>query len=185
MCALYLKYRTDVSDKKQQMIHFAPERSLSKFIIREDKFIYLTADLYMSPVDLKLDIEHMSACEDAQFDCFLCSHVLEHVVDDIKAMKELYRILKPGGWGVVMSPIIPSLEMTYEDFSLTTPKERLRHFGQKDHVRVYAKNDFIKKLENAGFHVIELSHEFFGGETFRRSGISPDSVLYVVEKPAQ
>jgi predicted SAM-dependent methyltransferase len=98
------------------------------------------------------------------------------------ALRELYRILNPSGWGIIMAPVIPNLDKTYEDFSRTTPQERLKHFGQEDHVRVYAKNDFIKKLHNAGFTVRQLGYNDFDAAVFDKCGITTTSILYRVTK---
>jgi SAM-dependent methyltransferase len=164
------------------MLHFAPERSLSKYLRHIDLYDYRTADLQMKNVDERVDITHMPTYNDNSLDCFICSHILEHVPDDTQAMRELFRILKPGGWGIVMTPILPGLGDSYEDFSKTTPEERLDHFGQEDHVRVYAKGDFIRRLESAGFGVIQLGMDFFGADSMRRSGVSEKSCLYVLKK---
>ncbi len=90
--------------------------------------------------------------DDKTFDVVFCNHVMEHVDDDIKAMKELYRVLKPGGWGIIQSPINIKREKTYEDKSITDPREREKHFGQNDHQREYGL-DYPQRLESAGFKV--------------------------------
>jgi len=135
-----------------------------------------------SDVDDKVDITNMPGYSDGQFDFFICSHVLEHVTDDAKALQELHRILRPGGKGIVMVPIILSLNQTQEDPTVEDEAERWRRFGQNDHVRLYSKNDFIKRIEQAGFRTHQLGEEYFGEELFRRSGITRQSVLYVAEK---
>ena len=89
---------------------------------------------------------------DDYFDAIICNHVLEHVVDDSKAMTELFRVLKPGGWAILQVPISMVLEETYEDFSIVDPQHREQAFGQADHVRIYAK-DYETRLALAGFKV--------------------------------
>jgi ubiquinone/menaquinone biosynthesis C-methylase UbiE len=86
------------------------------------------------------------------FDCFIILHVLEHIQDERRALKELFRVLKPGGWGIVQVPMDLTLQKTKEDPSADTPEKRLAAFGQDDHVRLYGK-DFKQRLENEGFKV--------------------------------
>jgi predicted SAM-dependent methyltransferase len=180
--ALYLKMRYEDLKDNKTLVHFAPEKSLSRYLKQIKKRNYRTADLHMKDVDDRLDITDMNIYETDSVNCFICSHVLEHVPDDKKALQELFRILKPSGWGILMVPLIPELDETYEDFTKTTGKERLKHFGQEDHVRVYAKKDFIKKMENAGFIIHQIGRDYFGKDVFNRCGISEKSFLYIVEK---
>lgn len=164
------------------LLHFAPERALSRFLRRLPGYDYRTADLYMPGVDERVDITRIEGYEDGSVACFICSHVLEHVGRDREAMRELFRILRPGGWGIVMTPILKGLERTSEDPFVTDPEERIRRFGQGDHVRVYAKADFVRRLEEAGFRVEQIGIASFGADVFRRAGIDPGSCLYVVGK---
>jgi SAM-dependent methyltransferase len=166
------------------LLHFAPERGLARFLRRSATQTYRTADLYMPGVDDRVDITMMARYADASIDCFICSHVLEHVFADTQAMRELFRILRPGGWGIVMSPVLRGLERTIEDPSVTDPAERVRRFGQDDHVRVYSKGDFVRRLEGAGFRVEQLGVDAFGQAAFRRAGIDAGSCLYVVSEGA-
>lgn len=185
---LYVLYLTEYSHNngpRQTLVHFAPEKELSGYIRRTGQFHYRTADLFMSDVDDRVDITDMAAYAAESVDCFICSHILEHIPDDKKALKELHRILKKDGWGIIMAPLLPGLDRTYEDFSKTTDEERLKHFGQEDHVRVYAKKDFLQKLDRAGFDVQLLSVLDFGDETFNKHGINPKSILYKVVKHMQ
>jgi predicted SAM-dependent methyltransferase len=108
--------------------------------------------------------------------------VLEHINDDKKALSELYRVLKPGGWGIIMVPIILTLDQIYEDPQITDGTERWRRFGQFDHVRIYNKTGFVGRMEAAGFNVRQLSVGYFGEYTFKTYGITNTSVLYVAEK---
>jgi SAM-dependent methyltransferase len=182
--ALYLKERFDVVDKskKYKFVHFAPTRSLEKFIKSYAFLGYRSADFFMEYVDDKVDIMDMKIYRDNSIDIFLCSHVLEHVSDDKKAISELYRILKTDGWGIIMVPILLSLKENYEDPSITSEEDRWKHFGQDDHLRVYSKEGFIKRLEEGGFKVTQLGIDYFGSDLFESCGIYPRSVLYVVEK---
>lgn len=184
---LYAIYLSDhlKSLSRGEIVDFGPSAPLSAFIRRliEDRNIaYRTADLHTENADDRVDITDLRSYEDDRFDCFICSHVLEHVPDDRKALRELYRILKPGGKAILMVPIILSLDRIDEDPSVTDASERWRRFGQDDHIRLYSKSGFLERVREAGFRVHELGREFFGEEVFERAGISPQSVLYVVEK---
>lgn len=166
-----------------KLIHFAPEPALSMRIRRLSVFSYRTADPFMEGVDDRVDITNMAEYANDAFDCFICSHVLEHVPDDRQALRELWRVIGPGGWGILMAPVMPHLEHTLEDQEATSEAERWRLFGQGDHVRLYAKRDFLLRVREAGFIVQELGAGYFGAEKFKRCGITACSVLYVVNKP--
>lgn len=165
------------------LVHFAPETQLSNRIRCLGAFNYRTADLLMKGVDDCVDLMNMEQYADDSFDGFICSHVLEHIPDDRQAMRELRRILKPGGWGILMVPIMAHLEHTLEDPTATTAAERWRLFGQGDHVRLYAKKDFLYMIREAGFTVRELGINHFDADVFNRCGITLGSMLYVVGKP--
>lgn len=163
-------------------IDFAPSKSLQRLIKSYSFVQYRSADLYMDDVDDKVDITEMKIYADNQFDIMLCSHVLEHVQDDLKAMSELHRILKVGGWGIIVVPINLGLENDFENEKYTSEEDRWRYFGQYDHVRTYSKKGFISKLESVGFNVHQYGIDFFGMVDFEKCGIHPRSVIYVVSK---
>lgn len=167
--------------KGMSVIHFAPEAALSKKIKQYVFIDYKTADLLMDGVDYKVDMMNMPF-DDASFDFFICSHVLEHVEDDDQAIRELYRITKPGGRGILVAPIIMGLEKTAEDPSVKDEANRWRLFGQNDHVRLYAHDDYVNKIRSHSFHVEELGENYFGEEIFRSLGLTRTSILYVVSK---
>jgi SAM-dependent methyltransferase len=182
--ALFLDQYLNRLDKsiKQRFIDFAPARQLSAFLRSFPFLDYRTADLLAPGVDDRVDIMNMPVYGTGSIDLFLCSHVLEHVPDDRRAIAELFRILKPGGIGILMVPIILTLNETHEDPSITSPEERWKHFGQNDHLRVYAKSDFVNKATEAGFKVHQMDVAVFGSANFIRHGIHRRSVLYVVGK---
>ncbi|MCF6297686.1 MAG: methyltransferase domain-containing protein [Flavobacteriaceae bacterium] len=153
---LYLKNKTDFFTKKQKVLHMAPEQCFLKIFKGMKNLDYITADLYTTIVDVKADILDLPF-EDNSFDIIFCNHVLEHIEDDHKAMSELYRVLKPKGMGIFQIPQDLSLEKTYEDFSITSPEERAKHFGQYDHVRTYGK-DYFERLRKVGFTVDEIDY---------------------------
>ncbi len=183
LCALYLKERLVVPLRPDyRMLDIAPSAALSHHIRRTYPIQYRTADLYMPGVDDKVDITQMVSYPDNIFDSFLCSHVLEHIPNDQAAMSELFRILKPGGWGITMVPLSLRIRELREDPTKTTKAERWKFFGQDDHVRLYSREIFIERLRTAGFKTLMFDRNFFGEQTFARCGIAGRSVLYVVEK---
>ena len=113
------------------------------------------ARLYLdgTAVDKALDLTALDL-PDRSVDVLLCSHVLEHIVDDRKAMAEICRVLRDEGWALVNVPSDPRRDSTYEDWSITTSEERLKAFGQQDHVRIYGSQDFMSRLRDAGLTVI-------------------------------
>ena len=165
-----------------RLLEIAPSKPLSRFIRRFPNVQHRSADLNSPEADDKVDIMKMDIYGDETFDAFLCSHVLEHVADDSKALLELYRILAYEGWGILMAPINLTIETTDEDPTVTNVAERWRRFGQHDHIRSYAKRDFLERMGAAGFTVKQLGIGHFGAECFRRCGITEQSVLYIVEK---
>src|SRR5262249_27237734 len=101
---------------------------------------------------------------------------------DHKAMRELHRILAPGGFGIVLVPLFPGIDETHEDASIDTIELRAKYFAGGDHVRQYGKRDFLDRLARAGFRVEQLGIDYFGRAVFRGAGIAENSVLYVVHK---
>jgi SAM-dependent methyltransferase len=170
--ALWLTFerRPELLAGARSLLHFAPEWALRRRLARIPALRYVTTDLSQAGVDMHLDVTALDL-PDASFDAVLCSHVLEHVVDDAAAMRELRRVTAPGGWCIAMVPLDPSRDRTYEDPAIVTPHERERAFLQHDHVRFYG-TDFGERLANAGFDVtrIEPSLEF-GARTIERCGL--------------
>jgi len=181
--ALYLKKRLGREPLDHfRMLDIAPAEALSQHIRRQYRLHYRTADLYMPGVDDRVDITRMHCYPDAYFDAFICSHVLEHISDDKAAMSELFRILKPGGWGIAMVPLSLRIRELREDSTKTTEAERWKYFGQYDHVRLYTRESFLERLRATGFKTSKFESDFFGEQTFTHCGIARQSVLYVVEK---
>ena len=169
-------------EKECKLLDIAPDKRLADSIKTYKHVRYRSADLFMEGVDDKIDITDMNIYEDSSFDIILCSHVLEHIEDDRKAMSELFRILKPAGFAIVMVPVHMYLTDDFENSEYETEAERWKYFGQNDHVRVYSKNGFVNKLIQTGFKVNQLGIDYFGEAVFNKSGLSKSSVLYVVEK---
>jgi SAM-dependent methyltransferase len=185
---LYLVNETEVFDEHVRLLHVAPERNLSKEFSKHRNIDYLTADLNLNAgrgsVMVQMDITDIQY-EDNSFDVTICCHVLEHVSDDRKAMSELYRTLKPGGWAILQVPVSFSLNSTFEDATLTTSEGREKAFGQADHVRLYAR-DYKDRLEQVGFSVNEFrwttSSKYYG-DSANRYGLNEDEIIYCASKP--
>ena len=172
----FLRQRTDLFQRPGlKLLHFAPEPILESLLRRIPRLDFLTADLSDPRAMARIDITDIPFPE-ASFDAIFCSHVLEHVPDDRLAMQELRRVLKPGGWIALQVPI--SGETTFEDPGVTDPAERVRLFGQDDHVRVYGR-DIAGRLESAGFTVTEVRPgDLFEETERRRVGIPEDELLH-------
>jgi SAM-dependent methyltransferase len=186
---LYALYFEELNSSLDQgrplrLIEFAPSPALQRKLRGYPSISYRSADLYRQVVDDCVDITNMACYPASSIDIFLCSHVLEHVPDDRKAIGELFRTLRPGGFAIVMVPLIHGVEATHEDPAINTPELRWKYYGQDDHVRQYGKSDFVDRLTAAGFRVDQIGVDHFGAEAFRRAGIAPDSVLYVARKLA-
>lgn len=153
---LYLKNETNFFTAKKKVLHMAPEQCFLKRFKKFKNLDYTTADLYAPKVDVKADILALPF-KDNNFDVIFCNHVLEHIIDDKKAMQELYRVLKPKGMAILQIPQDLNLDKTYEDFSITSKEERAKHFGQYDHVRIYGR-DYFDKLRTIGFTVDEVDY---------------------------
>ncbi|NVK04331.1 MAG: methyltransferase domain-containing protein [Flavobacteriia bacterium] len=178
---LYLKRDTDFFTKPQKVLHVAPEQCFYGRFRKMENLDYTTADLDSPIADISMDI-HDIPFEENTFDVVFCNHVLEHVDDDQQCMRELCRILKPGGLAIMQVPWIPEQEMTVEDPSIKDPKERERLFGQYDHVRKYGK-DYSDRLEKAGFKVtrVDMNQEL-SKEEFEKYRLPEGEPLYVCSK---
>jgi hypothetical protein len=184
---LFLERDTDFFLAELKVLHVAPEYCFIKRFKRLPNLDYTTGDLESPLADVKMDIREIPF-GDNTFDAVICNHTLEHVIEDMQAMQEFHRVLKPGGWGVLNSPINEKRDVTYEDASITEPAEREKHFGQRDHVREYGL-DYTDRLTQAGFKfnthdvIAELSDE----ETDRYALIHYDKqtaedLIYLVNK---
>ncbi len=150
---LYLKNKTNFFEQPMKVLHIAPEQSFEERFKKMTNLEYITADLESPLADYKCDVQEMPFKEN-EFDVVFCNHVLEHVDDDLKAMSEILRVMKPGAFAILLVPIDFSRKKTYEDSSITSPKERAKHFRQYDHKRLYGL-DYTKRLKKAGFLIPE------------------------------
>jgi hypothetical protein len=159
---MYFKEKTTLFRENQnvKLLHFAPEETFFNVFSKNRNIEYIPCDIdplsyrYKGGMNVKkVDISDIPF-EDETFDVVLCNHVLEHIPDDSHAMSELHHVMKKGAWAILQVPIDLNRKVTYEDFSIKTPKGREEAFGQHDHVRIYGQ-DYVDRLKKAGFRVIE------------------------------
>ena len=179
---LYLKDQSNYfTAEKLNVLHIAPEQCFHKKFKKQSNLNYLTGDLVSPIADMHFDL-HQIPLEDNRFDVVFCNHVLEHVDDAHQCMSELYRVMKPGGWGVMQVPLDYNRDTTYEDASITSPEEREKHFWQKDHVRLFG-NDYPDWLRKAGFDVETFDvNKKYPAELVKRYRLIEQEMLYIVSK---
>ena len=178
---LYLQNETDFFTKNYKVLHIAPEQEFLRKFKKMKNLDYTSADLFSPIVDIKADILDLPFADES-FDVIFCNHVLEHIEDDRKAMSELYRVMKKGGWGILQVPMKNSLEKTYEDFTITDPKERQKHFGQYDHVRWYGM-DYFDRLKSVGFDAkANFYSQKFSDADIKKFGLNRNEILPIVRK---
>ncbi len=180
---LYLKNETFFFESKNRLrvLHIAPEQCFYSRFKSQKNLEYITADIESPIADVKADICNLPF-EDEEFDVILCNHVLEHIQDDGKAMNELYRVMKKGGWGVFQIPQDINRAVTFEDNTITDPKERAKIFGQYDHVRVYGM-DYFDKLRAHNFLVEEIKYtETIPNELVTKYALMQGEIIPVCRK---
>jgi SAM-dependent methyltransferase len=153
---LWLERETDFFSKPAKVLHFAPEQAFYKRFREMEHLEYTTTDLNSPLADVKADICALPF-KDNDYDIILCNHVLEHIPNDAQAMRELYRVLKPGGMAILQIPQELDRTVTFEDNTITDRAERAKIFGQYDHVRVYGR-DYFDTLRSFGFRVDEVDY---------------------------
>ena len=166
-----------------KMLHIAPEVALMRkfrkmYASTPDR--YVTADLESPLADMHFDVQQIPL-EAESFDAVICNHIMEHVEDDHKALRELYRIMRRGGWGVILSPVDLEREKTFEDDTITDPAERTRIFGQYDHRRIYGR-DYAARLREAGFEVYDIDYKNELSKAEQELYALPADHLYIVCK---
>lgn len=179
---LFLKNETPFFTAPLKVLHFAPEQAFYTRFKKLKNIDYTTTDIESPLADVKADICNLPFNTNS-FDVILCNHVLEHIKDDKKAMQELFRVMKPGGWGIFQIPQDVNRKITFEDDNITDPKERAKIFGQYDHVRVYGL-DFFDKLRKVGFTVNEVQYASkLAPELVDRFVLSPTEFVPYCKKP--
>jgi SAM-dependent methyltransferase len=148
---MYLQKKTNFFKDSLKVLHVAPEHCFIDRFQAMKNLDYITADIESPLAQVKMDI-HAIPFEANTFDVAFCNHVMEHVDNDIQAMGELHRVLKPKGWAIIQSPMDIDRTITLEDPSITSEADREKYYWQKDHVRLYGM-DYKARLEKAGFLV--------------------------------
>lgn len=183
----YLTDKTNLFKDKLKLLHVSPEMSIYYTFLHAKNIEYFPvdkfADGYNYPKEtIPMDITDISY-SDNFFDVIICSNVLEHIPEDMKAMSELFRVLKPDGWAIIQAPVDEAREETYEDFTITDPGMREIAFGWPDHVRWYGK-DYTKRLEKAGFNVtIDKYVDMFSENDMYKYGFMAEDYIFLCTKP--
>ena len=179
---LYLKERTNFFTDHIKFLHLAPEYCFLKLFRKQKNLDYTCADLNSPWADVHMDV-HDIPFEENTFDVIMGNHLLEHVEDDRKVMREFYRVMKPGGWGIFMVPMNRNNSKTFEDPTITDPAERFKHYGQDDHMRLYGA-DYPNRLREAGFDVKEDDFvKTLSPELVQRYRLPPEEIIYYCSKP--
>lgn len=180
LLCLYLKEKTTFFKDNLKVLDIAPNQFLQKKFKSLSNIDYISVD-DSGLADITADITEIPL-EDNSLDVIICYHVLEHIPNDRKAIRELSRVLKPSGWALIQSPIDLSLNKTFEDPTIVTPQERERVFGQSDHVRIYGK-DYKERLEEAGFKVsIDNYVRGLKSSTIKKYVLSDNELIYLCSK---
>lgn len=185
---IYLKYETVFFKRQNTLLHIAPEPSLYTVFKKTKNIDYHPATKYAEGFYYSSKIETADLLdlhfEEEIFDWVICNHVLEHIPDDVRAMQEIFRVLKPGGKALLQVPYSLKLTKTFEDNSIVSKADREKFFGQFDHVRIYG-SDYPKRLEKTGFivHKISQQHNFKHIDSLNKYAVNPEELLFVCEKP--
>lgn len=186
MMALYLEHQLGIGRGELDVLHVAPEYGLYLWLKRRPGVRYTGSDIdahrYRHFENMRTANLMDMPFESDSFDVVICSHVLEHVPDDARAMRELQRVLKPAGTALLLVPLAMDGGGTDEDPTIADPDERNRRFGQWDHVRLYGKDDFLARLSEAGFEVSTFSpFEAMPAEA-KRLHLNPSEILPICQK---
>lgn len=180
---LYL-HRLNLINKfyKTHILHFAPELWISKIISKQEPAQYIKADLYPTSPDIeKVDMLNIQFAS-SSFDFVIANHVLEHVQDEPRALKELNRVLKSGGLAILQTPYSSKLNNTFSDSGIDNDESRLQAYGQEDHVRLYGK-DIFNRIESAGFiSLIQLHQETLPDIDAKKYGVNKLEPLFLFQK---
>ena len=176
----------DFFNTKKRILHFAPEINIGLKLQNKFKENYIPCDINLTRYTEikninKIDIL-MIPFENESFDNVICNHVLEHIDNDSKAMSEIFRILKPEGWAILQVPVSYKIETTIENPEITLPEERLKHFGQTDHVRIYQTDDYIRRLKSTGFIVKTNSASEIEYRKIKKLALHPKEKIFIAFK---
>lgn len=178
---LFMKEKTNFFTAELKFLHIAPEYCFIKIFKGMKNLDYITADLISPWADVKMDV-HDIPFDENSFNVVICNHVLEHVDDANKVMKEFYRVMKPGGWGIFQVPIDINNKATIEDKNVIDPNERERLYWQSDHLRLFGL-DYGKKLSEAGFKVTESDFiNELSDDLVERYALPKGEIVYFCQK---
>ncbi|MBP3482601.1 MAG: methyltransferase domain-containing protein [Alistipes sp.] len=180
---LWLERETDIAKGDKRLLHVAPEVSLMrrlKRIYAGNDDMYVTADLESPLAKMHFDIQNIPL-EEGFADIVICNHIMEHVADDRRAMREIHRVMRTGGWGIILSPVELSRAETFEDDTISDPAERTRIFGQYDHRRIYGR-DYTDRLREAGFEAEAIDYAATFTPEERTKYALSDERIYLVRK---
>lgn len=182
----YLIKEAEIELPHLRLLHVAPEFGISLIMYKLCNIDYFPADLFPNRYTNAKTVQKMNITNIGQgsnaFDAIICNHVLEHIENDRLAMAELFRVLAPRGWAILQVPVSGKLNQTFEDPTITDPAERERHFGQWDHVRIYAM-DYVTRLSDAGFSVEVFDPAArWGRETVEALRLDPREMIFVARK---
>ncbi len=184
LLSMYFKNKTDIYSKPLKVLHIAPEIAFFNHFKSQENLDYNPVDIYphLYPKGTKYLNVLKNDLPDNTYDVIICNHVFQYIEEDRKAMKELYRIMKHGGWGVMQVPYDKKREITYEDSSIKDPLEREKAFGLKEHVRFYGL-DYADRLREAGFNVSiqDYTSEFSDEENFKYGFWKGDPIFLVTK----
>lgn len=178
-----LRNKTDVcvwgGDKK--ILHFAPEQPIYDILKNQKDIAYYPCDLFPQKGMIKVDVTDIPFKNNV-FDFIIINHVMEHILDEMRALKELYRVLKPDGMVVLSIPICIDLDETYEDSRILTKEDRNKYYGQEDHVRLYGR-DYKQRFSRAGFEITEYSpNREMDEDTIRKYAFIENDVVMLCRK---
>lgn len=180
---LWLQRETSLFADRPTLLHIAPEVCLMRHFERlyaDCAEQYMTADLCSPLAKHHFDVQAIPLADES-VDVIICNHLLEHVASDSKALAELHRIMRRGGWGILLAPIDYSRATTFEDDTITEPRERAKVFGQYDHRRIYGR-DYVERLRQAGFEAHEVDYAAtFTADERTRFALGSDRI-YVVRR---
>lgn len=174
---LWYLLETEFLKNNSSILDFSPSRCLYRKLKKTNNIIYQSTDLSGDFIaENQFDITNLKIADDT-YDLILCYHILEHIPDDIRAIKELFRVIKSGGKALLQTPFKEG--EIYEDLSINSEKDRLNHFGQADHVRIYSVKGLKDRLENSGF-LVEIRTNFNDTNNY---GFDKNESILVITKP--
>jgi SAM-dependent methyltransferase len=178
---LFLHEKTNFFKAPLKVLHIAPEQCFYSKFKSLSNIEYITGDLESPLAEYHFDL-HEIPFENDVFDVIICNHVLEHVNDDRQCTREMFRVLKPGGWAIMQVPIDYDRADTFEDPSITSPEDREQYFWQKDHMRLFGR-DYPNRLAESGFSVKPDGFvKELAPEIRKRYRLQDEEIIYFMEK---